>query len=343
MHALHGQRQAPPPVLCTLCGATATLAYRGHPGYQLPTRFDIYHCASCDTKFVEPLESSPTVYDLIYRHIEDVRGYARYARYARTVSRRENPLAYLADEEDTYWAIEQYLSRYMKATMPRLLEVGSGLGYLTYAVSRRGYDIRGLDISPIAVASARARFGDLYDCGNLLSVAASMEGSYDAVVMTELIEHLPNLVELLVAALRLVKPTGDLVLTTPNKSASPAHVLWDTDAPPVHLWWLSEKSIATLAARLGVSLRLIDFTEFNRTHEFEVRSGPQMAKPTVPAAFDEQGRLLANPHRFKAPLRRAFFALRLDKLRRAIERRRAATRAPLPRRPTLCAILTKDT
>ena len=334
---------APAPVrACPLCGGEATLKFAGHPGYREPTRYDIYDCASCETRFVEPLAPDEAVYDLIYRNIENVRGYARYARYARGVKNRSDPLAYLAREEDVYWAIARYLEGLPRSPAPQLLEVGSGLGYLTYAVARSGYAIRGLDISSVAVENAKRRFGDLYDCGDVHRIAERAPASVDAVIMTELIEHLSSPLELLTAAMRLVRPGGQVVFTTPNRSASPSHVLWDTDAPPVHLWWFSEGSAAYIAKRLGATLRLIDFTEFNRTHENVIDSGPEMAAPTVLAAFDPGGAVIRKQSVLRAPpVRRVWFALGLDSIPRAREARRAAAQAPSPRRKTLCAVLGK--
>jgi SAM-dependent methyltransferase len=326
---------------CPLCGGEAALKFTGHPGYREPARYDIYDCAQCDTRFAHPLVADWTVYDLIYRHIEDVRGYARYARYARTVATRKDPLGYLAGEEDVYWAIAQFVRELPRSPPPRLLEIGSGLGYLTYSIARSGYSIRGLDISAVAVEGARKRFGDLYDCGDVRRIADSAPESVDAVLMTELIEHLPDPMELVHAAMRLVRPGGHVVFTTPNKSGSAAHALWDTDSPPVHLWWFSERSAERIAARAGASLRLIDFTEFNRTHENVVESGPEMAAPTVPAVFDANGALIDKPSVLRSPARRAWFALGLDALPRTAEARRAAAKPPSSRRKTLCAILSK--
>ncbi|HEY2817047.1 MAG TPA: class I SAM-dependent methyltransferase [Casimicrobiaceae bacterium] len=317
----------------------ATRVYAGHPGYQLPSRYDIWACPRCDTKFAEPLVADEHVYDLVYRNIEHVRGYARYARYARTVAHLHDPLGYLADEEDSYWAIAEFLGEQPRAS-DRMLEIGSGLGYLTYAISRRRYNIRGVDISEVAVANARRRFGDLYECGDLRAMAAERAGRYDAVLMTELIEHVPAVEAFVAAALRLVRSGGDVVVTTPNKSPSPAHVLWDTDAPPVHLWWFSETSMRVLAERLGVKVRFIDFAAYNRTHLNEINDGMEMREPTVPPAFDEQGRLIIPPNAFKPVVRKAFFALRLDRIRRAIARHRAGLQPPSSRRKTLCAIFT---
>jgi hypothetical protein len=96
-----------------------------------------------------------------------------------------------------------------------------------------------------------------------------------------------------------------------------------------------------LAARLGADVRFIDFSAFNRSHPNEIEDGPEMAMPSVPPAFDERGRLIARPNPMKAPLRRVFFGLGLDRIRRATQRRRAALQPPSPRRKTLCAILTR--
>ncbi|HEY3178824.1 MAG TPA: methyltransferase domain-containing protein [Casimicrobiaceae bacterium] len=305
-------------------------------------RYDIFACALCDTKFAEPLAVDEAVYDLVYRHIEHVRGYARYARYARAVVRLQDPLGYLAEEEDSYWAIAQFLAEQNSQSGP-IIEVGSGLGYLTYAISRRGHNIRGIDISEVAVANARRRFGDLYECADIREIAAQRPGCYDAVLMTELIEHVPEVQALLAAALRIVRPGGAVVVTTPNKTASPPHALWDTDAPPVHLWWFSETSMNVLAALVGAEVRFIDFTAYNRTHLDKVEDGLDMAEPTVPPAFDERGRVVARPNPVKPALRQIFFSLRLDRIRRTIERRRAALQPPSARRKTLCAIFTKRT
>jgi len=323
---------------CALCGAPARCVYRGHPGYQAPSRYDIYACAACDTSFAEPLAADDRVYDLVYRNIEHVRGYARYARYARTVAHRADALGYLAEEEDCYWAVAEFLATLPPSAGP-IVEVGSGLGYLTYAISRRGYDVQGLDISSVAVADASKRFGALYECGDLQTVAAEREGRYAAVIMTEVIEHVPQVEPLVRAALRLVRPGGFVVVTTPNKSASAPHVLWDTDSPPVHLWWFSETSLRTLATRLGATVRFTDFTPFNRTHLNFVDDGEAMASPSVPPAFDESGDLLVRPMPLKVPVRRAFFAVHADKFRRLLQRRKAAAQAPTARRKTLCAIL----
>jgi len=326
---------------CPLCGFDALREPGDVPGYQQPLTFAVYACTHCETKFVEPLQSFPAVYDLIYADLEHVRGYARYARYARSIKSKADPLAYLADQEDTYWAIASYLQSNPRGRSARIVEVGSGLGYLTYAIQSRGYDVRGFDISEVAVRNARSRFGALYEQGDVFALPASAEAAFDVVIMTELIEHIPNLLDFTRAALRLLKPGGELVLTTPNRSASPPDALWDTDLPPVHLWWLSERSLLQIGERLGMSVRFIDFSEFNRTHDCPAPGTPVVGASPQQPVFDAQGRMLSRSHALRPWARRVFFGLGLDAYRRAAERRRAGRHQPSARRPTLCAILSR--
>jgi len=325
---------------CPLCGAEAVLEPERVAGYQQPLVFDVYACTHCETKFVDPLQSFPAVYDLIYADLEHVRGYARYARYARAIKSRRDPLAFLADEEDAYWAIASCLEANPKGRDARIIEIGSGLGYLTYAVSRRGYDVRGVDISNVAVSKARERFGPLYEQGDIFSLPASHEAAFDMVIMTELIEHIPNLMDFVAAAVRLLKPGGQLVLTTPNRLASPPDALWDTDLPPVHLWWLSEHSVLQIGERLGMGVRFVDFAEFNRTHDTLAPGTFVVGSAKQEPVFDADGRMLARSHPLRPLARRLAFAVGLGAYRRAKQRRRAGKQQPEARRATLCAILT---
>ena len=55
-------------------------------------------------------------------------------------------------------------------------------------------------------------------------------------------------------------------MTTPNRSFYEADVLWETEPPPVHLWWFSEEGLYRMADRLACDIELIDFTDFYKDH-----------------------------------------------------------------------------
>jgi SAM-dependent methyltransferase len=145
----------------------------------------------------------------------------------------------------------------------KIIEVGSGLGYLTYAIAKRGYAIHGMDISEQAVHNAADRFGDLYFCDDLFEFSKKAAATYDIVIMTEVLEHTDDPIAFVNALRFLLRPGGVLLLTTPNKSVGSASAIWQSDSPPVHLWWFSESSARQIAIKTSMNLELWDFSEFN--------------------------------------------------------------------------------
>ena len=280
-------------MICQLCGSTAFRTYKDHPGYQKPQVFDIYHCCACNTSFAHPRSSARHIYELIYKHGPNVLWYDRYWKYARTVKTVDDPLAYLAESEDTYWAVGKALAQCsVNGRSHKILEVGSGLGYLTYALNRAGYDATGLDISAEAVAKSIQNFGPYYTCADLRQLGQEHVAKYDVVVFTELIEHIDDIFGFLRSVRRLLKSNGNIILTTPNKSTYPSDAIWATDLPPVHWWWLSEESLRVAAKTLDLDISFIDFTTFNASNHRSIASADAYRIPFMQPWFDSDGSLL---------------------------------------------------
>ncbi len=100
-------------------------------------------------------------------------------------------------------------------TTGRILEVGCGGGMLLKLAEQRGWVAHGIEISPSCGALLRPWLGERFHAGDL-STAPFPAASFDAVVMIELIEHLPEPADYLRAAHRWLRPGGCLRLTTPN-------------------------------------------------------------------------------------------------------------------------------
>jgi 2-polyprenyl-3-methyl-5-hydroxy-6-metoxy-1,4-benzoquinol methylase len=331
---------------CPLCGGEVRAREARQPGYCLGTEFRIMACGGCGAAFAEPMAVDPAIYDAIYGNPEQIAGYDRYVRYARMVLDAADPLGLLAGSEDVYWAIRACVERAGRGA--RILEVGSGLGYLTYALRKAGYDALGMDVSKVAVENALERYGAFYQEADLEDWSVRQAGSYDLVIMTELIEHLTDPLQFLGLAAKLLKPGGRIVLTTPNKSYYPDGAFWETDAPPVHLWWFSERSIEALARRLGLAAEFLDFAPFNREHGVPETRIANPGRPSYGALLDESRRPLppAVLKRMEHERRPALY--RLLRLRRSLARRLGALRRQLgmqaisSRRGALCAILTRS-
>jgi SAM-dependent methyltransferase len=198
------------------------------------------------------------LYRSIYVHAARLPGYSRYAEYAKEASNAPDALAFLARREDSYRAIALALES-LDPTRASVLEVGSGLGYLTYALRKRGFNAVGLDLSSSAVADATSRYGPFYECTTLEARARRTEERFDLVVMTELIEHVTDPLALLQEARLLLAPGGRIVVTTPNRDAYPDAAVWRTEQPPVHLIWFSREGLTRLAARAALACEFLTF------------------------------------------------------------------------------------
>lgn len=292
---------------CGLCGQGVHAICTAAPGYQRGQTFVIYECDGCLSSFASPLEVADSLYDLIYSNIQYVPGYNRYFRYAQDVLKQQNPLAYLSRQEESYWAVAHLLTgRKNAGGALKILEVGCGMGYFSYALHKSDFKVTGIDLSPQAVAWAREHYGPFYECTSLQSLH-DRGRKYDVIVMNQLIEHIPDVHQFIAEALSLLSPGGELLITTPNKSAYPA-AEWETELPPVHLWWFGEKAMNFIAQRHECDIRFIDFAQYYDSFMRVKTVGSSLLGRK--AVFDEQGRILtgqAIPSQkiWRAPLERA--------------------------------------
>ena len=271
---------------CLLCGAELTLACGRHDGYVAGTSYAIHLCSGCGTSVVAPLKAGGEVYDFIYRNSERVPGYSRYHAYAAVIKAKEDPLAFLAEAEEMYFGVRTAMAGKI-GTPARILEVGSGLGYTTYALSRAGFDVCGIDLSQAAVERATANFGPLYRCVSLEHLAESEGCRYDVIVATEVIEHVEDPMQFVREIAALLKPDGFVVLTTPRKYRN-CDAVWDTDLPPVHLWWLTVEGMQAVAAQTGFSCHFVDTSQHraNWLNPYVPPSAEFRRKPFVSENFE---------------------------------------------------------
>jgi len=248
--------------ICQLCKNKANIVENHLQGYVENDFYQVYFCNNCNTSFIDPMETGE-VYNFIYQNAKKVLGYDRYYHYSETVKNQKKPLDYLADSEESYWVVKDVLS---KIKQPKLettvIEIGSGLGYLTYALNKDGYNALGIDISQEAVERAKQKFGFLYVCADIYEYAEKHQGLYDVVIMSQVIEHIKTPIDFLISASLLLKQKGRIILITPNKTIYSKTVIWHTDSPPIHLWWFSETSMLHISNILGMNAIFVNFTNY---------------------------------------------------------------------------------
>lgn len=149
---------------------------------------------------------------------------------------------------------QRSLCAYLDDKAPgRLLEVGCGDGSLLARMRAIGWQVEGQEVDPQAVSLRRRSDGIQVHLGQLVDLHLP-RGSFDAVVMHHVVEHLHDPRALLVECRRLLKDGGTLVVVTPN-TESYGHrryaSSWFALDPPRHLHLFSPKTLRTVAAQAG--------------------------------------------------------------------------------------------
>jgi len=213
---------------CPLCG----LARR--PGLFEAARGGPYRvCAACGSA------SGPGTLD-----------YARhYADYFPDLVAEDSPL--LAERYHAILQRAERLTAGIRGTRtPSLLEVGCGNGQLLAVARERGWRVAGVELSAAQADHCRARGLEVV-CGDLLGDDLFEDRRFDAAVMLEVFEHLPNPRPTLRALASRLQPGGVVYLTTPNFNALARRLLGAR-------WSVLHEEHVTLATAEGLRRSLRD-------------------------------------------------------------------------------------
>jgi SAM-dependent methyltransferase len=235
------------PVACALCGSNETTSLIVKMGYS------ISRCVRCGLVYANP--RPPRVLTL--------------NRYSRQYFWNEYlPSLGIVEgrfDLDFFDVRFKPLLDTMAARSPgkRLLEIGCGAGFFLKAAERAGWQVEGIELSEAAAQFAGERL-HLRVLSEPAEIAPIDPGSFHAVAMFEVIEHLFEPPAVLAAAARALAPGGTLTLSTPNFSALSRFALgpdWAVLNPIEHLYYFTEESLTRMLGAAGFSR-----VEFDRHH-----------------------------------------------------------------------------
>lgn len=135
----------------------------------------------------------------------------------------------------------------------KLLDVGCGGGRFLNRMKKRGWQVEGTDFDEQAARKVSTRYGITTYVGDLAKCALPAN-SFDAITMSQTIEHLYDPLATLTECLRILKPGGWLIMTTPNVLSLGAvefGAFWRGWEAPRHLHLFSADSLRRLTQRAG--------------------------------------------------------------------------------------------
>ena len=153
--------------------------------------------------------------------------------------------------EDKFDRVLGHLERYVSPG--RLLDIGSGPGFLLAVASKRGWEATGIDVNEWAVRYGREVVGVDVHQGALTPESFPGE-QFDAITMMDLLEHVPEPSRLLEQAARLVRPGGALAVLTPDAGAPVSRLVgrhWPEVVPGEHTVLFSLEGLTAALARHG--------------------------------------------------------------------------------------------
>ncbi|HET7086090.1 MAG TPA: class I SAM-dependent methyltransferase [Rhizomicrobium sp.] len=190
--------------------------------------YDVIDCEACGFRHIDPLFTDQQLkkfYEAEFYQSEKAEYFERM-------------------EADKEWWMLRYHHYYelLEANAPgagrRILDIGSGPGYFLEAGRERGWQALGFEPSAMAADYARGR--GLAVVNDFFSAAAAREhGTFDAVSLSMVLEHVRDPIQLITDARNLLAPGGVLLLISPNDFNPLQMTLWkELGFAP---WWINPK------------------------------------------------------------------------------------------------------
>jgi 2-polyprenyl-3-methyl-5-hydroxy-6-metoxy-1,4-benzoquinol methylase len=261
--------------VCKICGSSGDRLYTSLRDrlYSAPGSWDLVRCNNpdCGLLWISPLPDTVTLaqaYTSYYTHKSRTRDslirllYERLRRDYVSIRFGYQPfkiqlweklagsLIALIPHRKTAWdASVMWLPSKLNG---RLLEIGCGAGENLAHLEKLGWQVMGIEPDPKAAAVARNR--GLMVTEIPLNDSLFAAESFDAIIMSHVIEHLNNPLEVTRICHTLLRPDGVLIMLTPN-TKSLGHRWyrenWLHLDPPRHLNLFNDEAIRLLVSGAG--------------------------------------------------------------------------------------------
>lgn len=276
------------PAECPLCGATsADLKYRNVPDFVFGATdetWNILECSRCHSLYLGERPTQGAIgryYERYYTHqgeqepvvisgislrgskLQQLANSYRNARYG-TQRASLGPIGALIVR--LLFPIRQWIDAECRHIPPAaeraagfaVLDIGCGDGRFVRFARDAGCRAAGIEIDPVAVATAAGEGLDVSVGDTHAALARFGPHSFDHITLSHVIEHLHDPRGTVAAIWTMLKPGGVMWLETPNAEAYGRTLFanrWRDLDPPRHIFVATPQALASLAKAAGFHLR----------------------------------------------------------------------------------------
>lgn len=213
--------------------------------------FDIIQCKQCGFIHITPLPAEEELHRI-------------YSEEYYTV---EKPLFIVQQQEDIDWWRTifddryAYLEEHLGHAERTILDIGCGPGFFLQRGAERGWQGVGVEPSRQASAHARSLGCEVHTLFLQQAVAGLSERRFNAIHMSEVLEHVPNPLNVCETAYRMLEPGGIMCVVVPNDFNPLQSILHEQQgnhpywlAPPHHINYFTFDSMSQLLQTVGFSI-----------------------------------------------------------------------------------------
>ena len=139
----------------------------------------------------------------------------------------------------------------------KILDYGCGVGDYLEHMQKNGYDVLGMEPNDSARKIAQSKLGE----NKITSTEIEhINGKFDVITLWHVLEHIPNLHEIIVQLKKHLKENGTLVIAVPNHQSYDAKYYgqyWAAYDVPRHLWHFTETSMHKLFNEFGMKIESV--------------------------------------------------------------------------------------
>ena len=235
-------------VVCNLCGNDSYTVLFEQGVAQIN---QIVKCKCCGLMY-----ANPRIKEVDHVLIEDYDpDFVLSHIYNQDKLRLEKEALQVRDYETT----KRFLSEHFPQK-GKLVEVGSGLGYLLNFFKQDGWDVVGLEPNAGMCKYAELELG-LTVIPKILEKAGFADNSADAVLMMHVIEHVPEPDATLKEVYRILKPGGIMVLETPRYDTLAFKLLGKRERSlscDGHIYFFTSETLAKMVNKAGFTIMRSD-------------------------------------------------------------------------------------